>query len=247
MQSEQSDFERLELRVQASQPGSRHVVDRGKRDGLEVGDLVRLYPRRGGSLQALVIEVEERSALVEIADALVQLPAGTRGEVLVPRERFEHPTDDAQPDSEWENDDEGWIPEMPLLAQIRPLRPNERRTRFDARLYAIGDQRFTSQDDRSDAFYRIGQDLRWQNLFGRGGTLHADLEQTYRHVTIPDEEDDTLRHLRVDRLSYTWGDTRFRPRALRVRSLLAERDARVRHRRRDRVRAPAGGRSALRC
>ncbi len=80
--------ERIDLRVVNATPGGFVEVDRGSADGLELGDPVVLMPRSGRAIEGLVTVVEERTALVEIDSPNVELPAGTRGQAVVPASRF---------------------------------------------------------------------------------------------------------------------------------------------------------------
>ena len=80
-------LERLELRVSDTGPGARVRVDRGRSDGVEVGDRVVLRPRSGGERTGAVTRVDDRSAMVELADGQAPPPVGTRGEVMLPASR----------------------------------------------------------------------------------------------------------------------------------------------------------------
>lgn len=111
----------------------------------------------------------------------------------------------------WSNADEDWDESQPLLTRIRPVDPVDRRPSMSGRIWVQGDQIFSTEDGRGDAFYRTGADLFYENPFGRGGDLHVDLEGNWRNARLPDEPDDQASRLRVDRLSYTVGDHRFSP------------------------------------
>lgn len=208
-------FERVELRVHTAPAPGSVVVDHGSADGLAVGDAVRFRPRLGGVHEGAVIELDERSAVVELADRSVALEPGTRGEAFVPRERLEvvqeapEPPPAAAEHPPWERAEEQWSTDLPLLAQIDAVRPQERSRTYSARLFMSGDQTWASLDDRSDSFFRLGEDVRIQNPFERGGELHLEMEQTYRQTDVPDNPEDGARDLRVDRFSYAWGNDRF--------------------------------------
>jgi hypothetical protein len=211
-------FVRLPLRITSTGPSA--IVDRGTRDGVAVGDLVVLFPHQGGTIRAVIRQPNERSATLELKRDVAMPPVGTRGEVLVPRARLEPATVPApvEPDSTesappehppWENSDEEWTGEQPLLAQVGTVRPEERATILTGRLYLISDYTHTINSERSDSFSRVGLDLRYSNPFDRGGELHLDGELNYRTVLVEDENDLYDGHSRLDRLSYTLGGDRF--------------------------------------
>ncbi len=217
---DQEELVRLELRVVASDPGSVVQVDRGSTDALEVGDVVTFFPREGGSLQGRVSLVEERNAEVKLSRPGVTLPAGTRGEVLIPKSRVVAKTGAAQvqpgpvpPAGEehppWKNEDETWEPGMPLLAQVQAVKPSERSTTVSGLVFFYGDVTFTDDSDRNDYILRLGEDIRVENPFGHGGGLNVAVEMDYRTANVPDDEDERFGRLRVDRLSYYEGGTRF--------------------------------------
>ncbi len=227
----QRDAERVELRVSEARPGGVVVVDRGAADGLRAGDLVLFHPRDGRLLGGNVLETAERSAVVELHDRSLVLEPGTRAEVLVPRERLAPPPPAEEPPAPlpeqgggdaaaaeppqetiaWTNRDEEFRPGDPLLARMRPVRPEERDPLLTARLHVGGSATYTTLDDRSDSFLRAGADVRVENPFGRGGTLHVDLEGNLRTTDLPDQDDEAFTKLRFDRASYADGGTRYEP------------------------------------
>jgi hypothetical protein len=223
-QAEQApaDTIELELRVGSSDRGWA-LIDRGSADGLQLGDPVRFLPREGGVFTGTVAEIEERAARVELHDRDYVPAPGTRGKVAVPRQRLDGvarprlrrapkrvdaPPGDA-PAPVFENTDPDWQEGEPLLARVRPLRPAERATRVTGRSYAIFDHTRASEDERHDTFARLGGGLVVENPFGRGDRLHADAEWNYRNVDVPDLDDEEDVELRLDRLSYAWGGSRF--------------------------------------
>lgn len=223
----------LEVRVGSSDRGWA-LVDRGSSDRLQKGDLVTFYPREGGTYAGTIVELEERAARVELQDPAFVPAPGTRGKVLMPAARAgQKPRarlrpsprrtapDGAAPGAEgvsrpegepvFRNQDEEWQEDEPLLARVRPVRPEERAADLRGRSYAILDATRASEDDRSDLFARLGGSLIVDNPFGGGGRLQADGEWNHRSVVVPDADDDHDSELRVDRLSYAWGGTRFAP------------------------------------
>ncbi|MEM7200612.1 MAG: hypothetical protein AAF628_10125 [Planctomycetota bacterium] len=233
--AQQQGIENVEFRVTQNRPGAIAVIDRGQRDGIEVGDLVHLYPRGGGMYRGSVSQVDERTAVVEFRDRRLVAAIGARGEVLVPRSRFAAPEPPptqpgrppAQPPAEapvrapvgepgqpaehppWQNQDDDYRTGQPLLAQVRPVRPEERAMRLSGRAYFIADLTYKSFDEfsdtYSDTFFRIGTDFNLENPFGNGGILDFNTEVGYRTEVNEVAGFDALPR----RLSYQWGGTRF--------------------------------------
>ncbi len=210
----------LEFRVGSAERGWA-VIDRGSADRLELGDVVRLLPREGGVFTGTVVELQERSARVQLADRDFVPAPGTRGKVSLPRERLKRGAKAAlrpapkreEPRAEgapvFQNRDEAWQEGEPLLARVRPLRPAERATSLRGRSYAILDHTRASEDERHDTFARLGSELVVENPFGSGGRLLADAEWNYRHVDVPDFDDEEGVELRLERLAYAFGGSRF--------------------------------------
>lgn len=209
----------LDLRVLRVLESGSVLVDRGERDAVAVGDLVWLYPREDGSLQGSVRAVEPRVARVELLERGARPPAGTRGVVLVPAARLEVPERAPSlqlPDHPpWANSDGEWTPDQPLLAEVEVLSPEQRPMRWGGRWYLSTDHVFYDDDadlgDRSDQFTRTGFDLFYENPFGRGGLFEVDAEVNQRETELSDLDGEDRRKGRLDRLSYSWGGTRFAP------------------------------------
>lgn len=215
---EPSKLEKVELRATSTAADGSVHVDRGVRDGLEVGDRVEFFPREGGPRPGSVREVSERSAVVELLNVGAPIPAGTRGEVLIPQSRLDALTaqqpapvggaPDAADHPPWAAQDEEWTQGMPLLAQVGAVKPQEREPRLTGRTWFSGDQIFASEG-RSDTYLRLGAALQLENPFGNGGVLSFDGEGLYRANDWPDEESDDGIDLCLDRASYAWGGDRF--------------------------------------
>lgn len=209
-------FERIEARVTSVRPGQA-VIDRGSGDAVAVGDRVLFFTREGGRYEGTVVQVTDDTAVVELSDPSFVPAPGTRGLARIPKSRFEPPvapapvTEGAPVHPPWQNTDKDWNQGEPLLAKIQPLRPEERPTTVTGRLYTILDYVMSSEDDRSDGFYRVGGDALWDNVSGRGDRLQVDLEINYRNTDVPDNDDESKGELRFDRLSYSRGGTRFSP------------------------------------
>ncbi|MEZ6016650.1 MAG: hypothetical protein R3F49_16145 [Planctomycetota bacterium] len=128
---------------------------------------------------------------------------------------LERQPDAAATDAErWRALDDEWTSDMPLLAAVGTQRPEARPRRMTGRAWTSFDAIFGASGERSDSFFRAGMDLALENPFGRGGELAFDGELVGRRADLPEdanggEEDD--RYLRVDRLYYGVGGTRFAP------------------------------------
>jgi len=214
----------IEVRVSSSERGQARI-DRGSSDRLAQGDTVFFFPRDGATWSGTVVALEERAARVELTDPSVELAPGTRGRLELPAERFgDSPTSTGArrappareapaeaPPPEFENRDDEWHEGEPLLARVRPVRPAERQSSVHTRTWVIADHTRASEDRRKDSFARTGAELVLENAFQRGERLHADAEWNWRDVHVPDDDDEHETELRVDRLSYAWGGTRFEP------------------------------------
>jgi len=204
--------QRLGLRV-SSGAGARVVVDRGESDRLAIGDRVAFSPRRGGTFTGHVVELRERESIVELDDRNVRLEPGTRGEVVIPAERFETRAEEAPDEPEvpdhppWENKDEGYKPGSPLLSDVPPVRPEERARNVTGRAYLLADITQYLDDDFTNSYFRAGTDLTVENVFGKGGALRVAVEGAYLTDINEHEGWDLL----VRRLSYIRGGTRFTP------------------------------------
>jgi hypothetical protein len=226
---EPGEFVQVEMRVVAGRPGAV-TLDRGAEDGLRRGDRVTLRLKDGSSMQGSVTRVEERGAAAELDDLTFVAPAGTRVECLVPSARLAAPPPQDAPDPQnplarppaaggarpaapphapWPERADGWSEGQPLLARVRPLRPLERRASTHGRLYSIFDLAYSTEDERFDGFARFGSSLTMENHLGRGERLEFDGEVNYRNTTVPDDDDESVAHLRLDRASYAVGGTRF--------------------------------------
>jgi hypothetical protein len=210
----------VELRITLVR-GSSVVVDRGSADLLRVGDRVFFRPKEGGLHGGIVSQVDERTATVDLQALSFPAAPGVRGFVRIPTSRSAEkaaerrkprtaPTGDEEHPG-WQNGDEEYQQGQPLLARVRPVRPEERPRDYSGRWYTTLDQIRSTEDDRTDAFYRVGGSLRVDNLTGDGDRLSLDGELNYRDTSVPDDDDQNTSRLRVDRASYSWGGTRFEP------------------------------------
>lgn len=221
-QGQDGRFLRLRTRVTGNPAPGRVLIDRGERDQVQKGDDVLLSPRGGGRIRGVVTKVMDRSAEVALERQNAQPPLGTRGEVAVPRDRLkqtEKPTQPGQPGKQdpgqpgkqdpdkpkWQNKDEGYKPDMPLLAGMRPMRPRERKKQLIGRIYMYGAITQDREDSFESSFGRLGADMVYTNPLGRGGRLQIDGEFNYRTEVNEKRGFDFLPR----RLSYAIGGTRF--------------------------------------
>lgn len=215
----------LRLRVVNVAADGKVVVDRGTRDLLHIGDRVELVPADGNRLTATVVQVQDRSAVLELAGGVAAPPVGTKGEVRIPRARIPAaapapapaaaptpqptppPTAPALPPAEPSRPAraDGWQPGMPLLAAVPPLRPEQRTPTVSGRVFSVLGVTGNTADDGFEPFARVGTDLDADNPLELGGTFHLDAEIDYRRM-----QDDSQRGaLLIRRLSYSRGGDRF--------------------------------------
>jgi len=213
--AQQTPFEEVALRVASLRPNGQCVVDRGERDLVEVEDRVVLMPRNAPSVTGRVVQVEGRTALVQLLDPKANVPVGTRGHVLVPKARLQpvgpEPEPEPKPvvgeagDDEPKADDE-WQPGMPLLGRHRPPQPQERDSQVRGRLYGSANL-VRTLDSFSQSFLTTGAAVDVNNIDGDGGVLrfHGDFNRSEEFSGVIGND------LRVYELSYEQGGTRFRP------------------------------------
>ncbi|MDF1798304.1 MAG: hypothetical protein P1V81_03940 [Planctomycetota bacterium] len=233
-------YERLEVHVTAIS-GTSVYLDRGRVDRIEVGDRVLLFPTSGPQVQAVVRAVSKTSSRVELIATGSGLALGDLGEVLIPVVRLAEPTAPAEPISSepqptvpprvpehlperppWELDLGGVGTDVPLLAPIAAVQPEERPMRWSGRLWFD----LSSSEDREgttsgyDA-YRTGFDLVFENAFGQGGQLEFDAEALQRQLSSEGEPDESESRVRLERLNYLVGGDRERPDSWQVGRFLS--------------------------
>lgn len=227
----------LSLRVLAVLASGEVQIDRGARDGVEVGSAVRLLPKDGAPRHGVVTSVEERTAQVELDAGSTAVAPGVRGEVEValpeaapaegatadsaPEQTSDGPGDQLaeegappeRPRPAWERTDDGWTASEPLLARVHAERPEERTRVIGGRLYFAGGFATTLDGERGHGASRGGFDALVTNPFGRGGQLDLDAEIDVRSDFVPadDGSDRGAARLRFDALSYSWGGDRYSP------------------------------------
>ncbi|MEZ6035948.1 MAG: hypothetical protein R3F29_00615 [Planctomycetota bacterium] len=226
-------FEQVALRVVSGRPGGQCVVDLGARNQLAVDDHVLLEPRNAAALSGRVVQVEERTALVQLLDPTAAPPIGTRGHALLPKARLRPvkpvaPTPDGPPAGEQQPGErpvDEWQPGDPLLGRRgaeRPPRPWERPRTVHGRLYSAANLTHTlGSFDQS--FFDAGIDMSVDNLGGderlgagtdswTSGTLRFHGAYNYSTEFSGVAGDD----LRLFDLSYEHGGNRFDPLHWRV-------------------------------
>jgi hypothetical protein len=204
------DLERVPVRITAVS-GRSVYLDRGRSEGIEPGDTVRILPLGGVTSIAIVRSVSRGSARAELEGGEVEIEIGAEGEVLVPGERRRAASE--TPDHpDWEHPPVDWDEEMPLLAPVFGREPEERDRRVRGRLHT---QYHTTTDhgsgDREYTRFRTGADLTFENPFRRGGELELDLELYRRTAETDDGDDESEGRLSPDKVSYRWGGVRGRP------------------------------------
>lgn len=217
--------EEVTARVTTTVDGKWILIDRGSGDGLREGDRVEFRERGGQARYGTVVELEGRTASVRPEDPAYRPSPGVRAAIAVPVSRFAAPdpapvrvpvpTDgpgaegvDGRPPVDWKEPDEDFTMDMPLLAEVRAVRPWERPRTFTGRTYLSYNRIIDTEDDRGDTFLRAGGAVFADNPFGRGGLMHFDAEWNARRAQFPDENDERDDTLRIDRLSYTSGGNR---------------------------------------
>lgn len=208
---EPQDVRRVEVVVTAV--SSRNVyLDQGTEAGLEPGDLARLFPTGGATVEAEIEVVTKVSARARLLSETLAIQVGDRGEVLVPLARTgggvgapEHPP--------WQAGEEGFDPSRPLLADVPVQKPQDREREWHGRVFSQFDWLSDNRPEgATNQLWREGLDLRGTNPFGRGGSFRFDGEIFRRTTDRPDGPRLSTDRFRLDRLSYAWGGDRYAPR-----------------------------------
>ncbi|MEZ5973909.1 MAG: hypothetical protein R3F33_15515 [Planctomycetota bacterium] len=211
----------LPVRITQVLPDGRFEIDRGANMWLAGGDRVVLLSRDGRSWTGRIAEVREFDAVVELFETGADLAVGSQGTAYlpkarttagqpVPKGRDTAPTGPVLHDP-WERLDEEWTRSDPLLARIAPVHPADRAVRDGGRLYGILEPRWSSEEGRSETWFRVGGHYWMENPWGRGGRFEVDGEFNRLSYHLPFPEDHRDQNLRVDRLSYALGGTRQDP------------------------------------
>lgn len=235
---EKQAVSRLSFRVIAAGPGGTATIDRGRRDGVLVGDTGEVLPRGGRPYRFVVRRIADRTSVIELDDKSFVPEPGMRGEVIQPirtpeppdpRPRTQTPPQDppmqdpprqAEPPGQepsrepvrWRNLDEEWQDGMPLLTKVPPQRPEERAPIFLGRLFTSGTITRESDNTYDQSFLRVGADLTYTNVGGSGGELRFYGELDY----LTEQTRETDADLLLQRFSYSIGGTRWQPHRFEV-------------------------------
>lgn len=202
-------------------------IDRGTNAGAALGDQVVLRPLGQPEVTGTVRAVTADSASVLLNTASVAVAPGVPGVLRVPPGRFsdpDAPRTTGQPPPVWRNPDDQWEEGLPLLAEARSPKAEERPTEWSGRGWLGG---YYLKDDgslpRDDSVGRLGLALEGRNPFGHGGRMHvaAELRSERTDYTDPDLEDSSDSYLRIDELSYEWGGVRDEARRYEVGRFLS--------------------------
>ena len=192
-------------------------LDQGRSAGLAPGLEVELSPPGSAPFRATIREVSATSARAEVPPGRPMVPVGTLGEISLPAgaagaaQGGEGPkrattTPDDLP-WKWQDFQRGDT-DTPLLAPAFGGGPASRPADWTGRLFGQYTYSADEGEGRSNAAYRarIGARTQVTNLLGYGETLTFDGELRQRGEDILDEGEDTDSQLRVDRLSYAYGE-----------------------------------------
>ncbi len=210
-------MKRLEVQVTAASGGSIYL-DKGRKDGVAIGDLVLVHASAAGTFEALVRSVSKSSCRVELPPGAPAVAPSDPAEVLVPLSRLqemeaegedEEPAKAVPDHPEWTASPEEWDGETPLLAAAWDRTPDEKPTRLRGRVF------FTGQNTWDDEFgeneftsARLGTEVFIENPWKDGGEIHFDGELMLRRADLEFGTDSRTTRGRLDRLSYSWGGDR---------------------------------------
>ncbi len=198
--------------------GRSGFLDKGSKQGIQVGDQVLLRLPGIGLLKLRIKAVSESSSRILLPAQGLALAQGAQGEVLVPRDRFQKKSDEAKgdegkrhpapkrarPHPPWTRLIPKAGPGEPLLAPVMARRATERQSRWDGRLRLQALRTFDQQGAGATGFglFRSGLSLRGRNPMRNGGELQLDAEIQRRQVFLQDEPDTKDDRGRVNRLYY---------------------------------------------
>ncbi|MGA0058582.1 MAG: hypothetical protein ACO3RU_03250 [Planctomycetota bacterium] len=191
-------------------------LDQGRAAGLAPGLEVELSAPGAAPFRATIREVSATSARAEIPPGRPSVPVGTMGEVTLPsgsagRADEEGPQRARTPPAalpwKWQDFPRGDT-DSPLLAPAFGGGPASRPADWSGRLFGQYTYSADDGDGRGHAAYRARLGARTQvtNLLGQGETLAFDGELRQRGEDLFDEGEDTDSQLRIDRLSYAYGE-----------------------------------------
>jgi hypothetical protein len=191
-------------------------LDQGRAAGLAPGMDVELSAPGAAPFRATIREVSATSARAEIPSGRPPVPVGTMGEVTLPAGSAARAGEEGPKRASTTPDDLPWkwqdFPrgdtDSPLLAPAFGGGPASRPADWSGRLFGQYTYSADEGDGRSNSAYRARLGARTQvtNLLGGGETLAFDGELRQRGEDLLNEGDDTDSQLRIDRLSYAYGE-----------------------------------------
>lgn len=207
------------VRVRVTSVSARSVyLDAGREAGLTPGLEVELLPPDGAPFRAPIREVSATSARAELPPGRPLVPIGTSGEVVVRvAERIGREpkrADEVPEHPPWTfQDHPSGDTSAPLLAPAFGGGPASRPTTWDGRLF--GQLLYANDDSDGRGFEsyraRLAARLDAHNPLGFGGRIGFDGEVSRRSADLFDSGEFTDDRLRLDRLSYAWGDDDLEP------------------------------------
>ncbi len=216
-QQGEPEFVLVRLRV-TSVAGASAYVDAGRDDGLEPGDRVRFLRPGAAAVTGEVRSVSSRTARVQLFDANT-VDVGFEGEARIPSARLAPKTNAAEsegppdgvPHPPWTHEPVEWEEGVPLLAPATAREPKERELEVRGRAFLQLEPTWDDARDSESLFARLGTDLAVENPFARGGTLVFEGDLALRQQDVFGGEDRSDERLRLRRLSYAFGGTRYDP------------------------------------
>ncbi|MFN0008660.1 MAG: hypothetical protein ACKVXR_12215 [Planctomycetota bacterium] len=218
---------RIEAKV-VSTSGTSVYLDRGREAGVRIDDAVLLHPPGGPTVDATVRDVSKSTSRAELAPGSSSVPAGSRAEILVPKDRIATPAippaaeapvpspapSPPPPHPGWTHPPEAWNEETPLLAPAYAAArdPEDLPAHFDGRVFWQANS--TWNQENQDARYLLGSmgaDLRLENPFGKSGAFEFRGDFLTTNASFSGASDDTETDVAIRRLSYSQGGTKDDP------------------------------------
>ncbi len=199
------------LKVRVSYVSGRSLfLDKGSRDGIQVGDTLLIRFPGGPPLKLRILSVSESSSRARVPEGVQGASAGVSGEIRIPRERLQRLKEKAKAPRRarshppWKRELQRARPGEPLLAPVIARKASERPSRWDGRFRFYGLRTWDRDGGRATGFglFRPGLSLRGRNPFRNGGELRMDAEVQRREVYLEDEPDTQDDRGRVNRLYY---------------------------------------------
>lgn len=202
--------------VVTSVAGRSMYFDKGRNDGLAIGDRVRLFPP-GGPLEVEILVVTATSARADLPPGIDVPAIGTRGEATATSPRRDagpgqrRPSNPAHPP--WTRIESERKPEDPLLAPAFRSDPRTRPSELHGRLHALAMWNRDQGGDRSTDWFlgRLGVDATWRNPLGDGGRARFAGDVDHRRISLSDTDDHDDTNGRLDLLSYATGIEDYAP------------------------------------